>query len=50
MRATPVLGKFVAAEADVKRAIRLLELCPSCGFQLVIARDNLGLLCFRQKT
>ncbi len=42
-------GKLVAAEADMKRAIRLLEPCPGCGFQLAIARNNFGLLRFRQK-
>lgn len=42
-------GKLVAAEADMKRAVRLLEPCPGCGFQLAIARNNLGLLRFRQK-
>jgi tetratricopeptide (TPR) repeat protein len=42
-------GKLVAAQTDMKHAIRLLEPCPGCGFQLAVARNNLGLLRFRQK-
>jgi tetratricopeptide (TPR) repeat protein len=42
-------GKLAAADADMNRAIRLLEPCPGCGFELAIARNNLGLLRFRQK-
>ena len=38
-----------SAEADMSRAIRLLEPCSGCGFELAIARNNLGLLRFRQK-
>jgi len=42
-------GKLVAADADMNRAIRLLQPCSVCGFELAIARNNLGLLRFRQK-
>jgi len=42
-------GKLVAADADMNRAISLLQPCGGCGFELAIARNNLGLLRFRQK-
>jgi tetratricopeptide (TPR) repeat protein len=42
-------GKLGSADADLSRAIRLLEPCSGCGFELAIARNNLGLLRFRQK-
>jgi tetratricopeptide (TPR) repeat protein len=42
-------GKLGSANADMSRAIRLLEPCAGCGFELAIARNNLGLLRFRQK-
>lgn len=42
-------GKLLAADADMNRAIRLLQPCGSCGFELAIARNNLGLLRFSQK-
>jgi tetratricopeptide (TPR) repeat protein len=42
-------GKLLAADADLNRAIRLLQPCSGCGFELAIARNNLGLLRFRQK-
>jgi tetratricopeptide (TPR) repeat protein len=42
-------GKLGSADADMTRAIRLLQPCGGCGFELAIARNNLGLLRFRQK-
>lgn len=42
-------GKLGSADADMSRAINLLEPCSGCGFELAIARNNLGLLRFRQK-
>jgi tetratricopeptide (TPR) repeat protein len=42
-------GKLGSADADMNRAIRLLEPCGGCGFELAIARNNLGLLRFHQK-
>jgi tetratricopeptide (TPR) repeat protein len=42
-------GKFATANAGMKSAIALLEKCSGCGFELAIARNNLGLLRFQQK-
>jgi tetratricopeptide (TPR) repeat protein len=42
-------GQYVQAGGEMKRAIGLLEQCAGCGFELAIARSNLGLLRFRQK-
>lgn len=42
-------GKLGSADADMSRAIGLLQPCGGCGFELAIARNNLGLLRFRQK-
>lgn len=42
-------GKLVQADREMKRAVALLAECPGCGFQLAIARNNLGLLRFRQR-
>jgi tetratricopeptide (TPR) repeat protein len=42
-------GKNVQADADLKRAIQLLEPCAGCAIELAVARNNLGLLRFRQK-
>lgn len=42
-------GKLVAANTEMLRAIELLDPCEGCGFELAIARNNLGLLRLRQK-
>jgi tetratricopeptide (TPR) repeat protein len=41
--------KFAQANADMQRAISMLEGVTGSGFELAIARNNLGLLRFRQK-
>lgn len=42
-------GRFGGAGVDMQRAIKLLEPCSGCNFELAIARNNLGLLRMRQK-
>ncbi len=42
-------GQLGLANSGMTRAIGLLDQCPSCAFELAIARNNLGLLRFRQK-
>ena len=42
-------GKFGAAGVDMKKAVALLEPCSGCVFELAVARNNLGVLRFRQK-
>ena len=42
-------GKLVQADRQMKRAVALLDQCADCRFELAIARNNLGLLRFRQK-
>jgi tetratricopeptide (TPR) repeat protein len=42
-------GRTAMAEAEMKRAVGMLEPCGGCQFELAVARNNLGLLRFQQK-